>query len=128
MEILNNQDVYDNFVALFTIEKDDTKWTSYIVGIWKSSNCPVILYEEIWNKDFSSKYYFVKSSTYEEVRTLAKKHAGNPSTVSHMFAEIDECNWEAVFKNVLKSIDKKYENLPLNWWYNFLSSRDCRGI
>ena len=127
MELLNNQDVYDNFVALFTIEKDNIKWTSKIVGIWKSSNCPVILYDEVWNKDFSSKYYLVKSLTYEGTRQLAKKHAEKPSTVSHMFTEIDEHNWETLFINALKSIDEKYENLSPTWWHSFLSHRDCLG-
>ncbi|MBQ7835688.1 MAG: hypothetical protein IJ389_00350 [Clostridia bacterium] len=127
MELLNNQVVYDNFVALFTIEKDNIKLASYIVGIWKSSNCPVLLYDEVWNKDFSSKYYLAKSLSFEETRVLAKKHSGNPSNISHMFIDIDEHNWEALFKNALKSVDDKYENLSPTRWYSFLSNRDCLG-
>ena len=127
MELLNNQDVYYNFVALFTIEYDNIKWASYIVGIWKSSNCPVLLFDEVWNKDFSSKYYLVKSLSFEETRVLSKKHSGNPSNISHMFIDIDEHNWETLFKNALKSIDEKYENLSSEWWHSFLISRDCRG-
>ncbi|MBE6783234.1 MAG: hypothetical protein E7536_04410 [Ruminococcaceae bacterium] len=126
MDLINNQDVYDNFVALFTIEIDREQMTSQVVGIWKPSNSPVVLFDEVWNKDFSSRYYLVKSLTYEETRILAKKSAGKPSNISHMFAEIDEHNWEELFKNALKSVDEKYANLTTNWWYRLLTSQDCR--
>lgn len=125
MDLIKNQDVYDNFVALFTIEIDREQMTSQVVGIWKPSNSPVVLFDEVWGKDLSSRYYLVKSLTYEETRILAKKSAGKPSNISHMFAEIDEHNWEELFKSALKSIDKEYENLAPNRWYNFLNHQDC---
>ena len=112
-------------MSLFTIEIDRERMTSQAVGIWKPWNRPVVLFDEVWNKDFSSKYYLIKSLTYEEARILAKKCAGNPSNISHMFTEMDEHNWEELFKRALKSIDEKYESIAPNWWHSFLCSRDC---
>ena len=63
-------------------------------------NRPVIIYDEVWNKDFSSRYYLIKSITYEEVQMLARKSAGKPSLVSHIFSEINEHNWEELFKKL----------------------------
>jgi len=123
MNWLKNEDVYKNFIALFLAEYK--VYDSQYVGIWEKTNLPVIIREEML-ANFCIRYELIKVLTFEEARHLAKTNVGATSKLAQQFLEINEHNWEHLFKCALKSVDDKYSTLDRKYWYNFLANQDTR--
>ncbi len=95
---LKTEDVYQNFVALFLwkFKPHDTEK----IGIWKDTNQPAIIREEVDAHDVT-RYQFVKNLSFKEVRVFAKRSKDTVSVMAHYFLDIDEYNWEMLFEKAL---------------------------
>ncbi len=113
MNILKNDDVHKNFIALFNTE--DTYVYAYRIGIWAENNQPIILKDDwSWNGHYVSRYYYVQTLNYEQVRKYAHDCMGKTSVLSHNFYEIDENNWEDLLEKAyyeLKTLSNSSYNV-----------------
>ena len=116
---LKNEEVYKNFVALFVV--NFKPYDTQEIGIWETTNQPVLLRKEVWNKDFSSRYSLIKNMSYEEVRNYAKQSANISSISAKHFFEINATNWEILFDGALGEEHKDYK---IKNRYDYLTLQD----
>ncbi len=101
---LKTEDVYQNFVALFLWKFKP--YNTEKVGIWKETNQPVIIREEV-DENYVSRYRFVKNLSFKEVRVLAKRSKDTVSIMARYFLDVDENNWDTLFKKAVSENETK---------------------
>ena len=115
---LEAEEVYRNFVALFLwkFKPHDTEK----VGIWKDTNQPVIIREEVDAHDVT-RYQFVKNLSFREVGVYAKRSKDTVSIMAHYFLDIDEYNWEMLFE---KAVSENENQLKAERPCSILTNKD----
>lgn len=117
---LKNQEVYENFVALFVV--DFKPYDTQQIGIWEATNQPVLIREEV-DGHWSSHFFLLNNLSFEEVRNYAQKSADVVSVSARYFLDIDETNWKTLFHRALGE-EKREQKLKQR--YSFLTGEDIR--
>ena len=118
---LKSEDVYQNFVALFLVKFKP--YNTEKVGIWKDTNQPVIIREEV-DGHYVSRYQFVKNLSFREVRAYAKFSKNTVSIMAHYFLDVDEYNWETLFEKAVS--ENENQLLKTEYPCSILTNKDER--